>query len=114
MHKKEIKAKTGSVRKALKSPGSAKKNPASGKSAYTLSNVTFNSEGQECCGMLYMPRVSKKISLVVMEHGIGAEMSFSLGVYAEEFARNGYAVLVFDYRYFEASAGEPRHFISPK
>lgn len=114
MHRKEIKAKTSSGRKNLKSQGSAKKNPATVKSVYNLSNVTFNSEGQECSGMLYMPRGSKKVLLVVMAHGIGAEMSFSLSVYAEEFARNGYAVLVFDYRYFGASAGEPRHFISPQ
>jgi pimeloyl-ACP methyl ester carboxylesterase len=49
-----------------------------------------------------------------MAHGFGAEMSFGLPAFAETFAKNKFAVLTFDYRYFGVSDGLPRQLISTK
>lgn len=46
-----------------------------------------------------------------MAHGFGTPRAVALYVYAEEFARNGYAVVVFDYRHFGESEGEPRQLL---
>jgi uncharacterized protein len=43
-----------------------------------------------------------------MGHGFGATREMRLDAYAERFARWGFAALVFDYRGFGDSAGEPR------
>lgn len=47
-----------------------------------------------------------------MAHGFGAPRAVALYVYAEAFARAGYTVVVFDYRHFGESAGEPRQLLS--
>jgi pimeloyl-ACP methyl ester carboxylesterase len=43
-----------------------------------------------------------------MAHGLGAVKEMRLDAYAERFVAEGYRVLVFDYRHFGASEGEPR------
>lgn len=48
---------------------------------------------------------------VVMAHGLGATKHGRLDAYAERFAAAGMAVLVFDYRHFGESTGEPRELI---
>lgn len=48
---------------------------------------------------------------VVMAHGFGTVRAFGLYAYADAFARAGYAVLVFDYRHFGDSDGEPRQLL---
>jgi pimeloyl-ACP methyl ester carboxylesterase len=45
---------------------------------------------------------------VVMAHGLSAVRDMRLPAYAERFAAQGLAVLLFDYRGFGASGGEPR------
>ena len=47
-----------------------------------------------------------------MAHGFGATRDASLAPYAERFAAAGMAVLLFDYRHFGASGGEPRQLVS--
>jgi pimeloyl-ACP methyl ester carboxylesterase len=47
-----------------------------------------------------------------MAHGFSAVREQRLDAYAERFAAAGMAVLVFDYRHFGASAGEPRQLVS--
>lgn len=46
-----------------------------------------------------------------MGHGFGTPRAVALYVYAEAFARAGYIVTVFDYRYFGESEGEPRQLL---
>ncbi len=46
-------------------------------------------------------------------HTQGAQRDFGLHTTADVFARAGFGVLVFDYRTFGASDGEPRHWVSP-
>ena len=43
-----------------------------------------------------------------MAHGFAAMRALRLAAYAERFAESGFAVLVFDYRGWGDSAGEPR------
>jgi hypothetical protein len=47
-----------------------------------------------------------------MAHGFGGVKEMRLDAYAERFAREGYHVLVFDYRHFGASDGQPRQLLS--
>jgi pimeloyl-ACP methyl ester carboxylesterase len=49
-----------------------------------------------------------------MAHGFGATRDASLAPYAERFAAAGMFVLLFDYRHFGASDGEPRQLVSPR
>jgi pimeloyl-ACP methyl ester carboxylesterase len=48
---------------------------------------------------------------VVMGHGFGAVRDQRLPAYAERFAAAGLGVLLFDYRHFGASGGEPRQLL---
>ena len=46
-----------------------------------------------------------------MAHGFSGVREQRLDAYAERFAQAGLAVLVFDYRHFGASGGEPRQLL---
>lgn len=50
---------------------------------------------------------------VVMAHGLGGTADSGLMPFAEAFAAAGYATLVFDYRGFGRSDGQPRQVVSP-
>ncbi len=74
-------------------------------------DVTFDSHGLKCAGWYYVPKGLKpdeKRPAVVMAHGYAGVKEMYLDKFAEEFVNAGLIVLVFDYRYFGASEGEPR------
>jgi fermentation-respiration switch protein FrsA (DUF1100 family) len=73
----------------------------------------FISSGIKCSGWLFLPDGTGKPPVVVMGHGMGAEKSFGLSLYADKFAAKGIASFAFDYRYFGESGGEPRNLVSP-
>jgi fermentation-respiration switch protein FrsA (DUF1100 family) len=78
-------------------------------------DIEFTSDGTRCAAWFYRPDApvtSTKIPCVVMAHGFSAVREQRLDAYAERFAQAGMAVLLFDYRYFGASAGEPRQLLS--
>ena len=50
---------------------------------------------------------------VVLAHGLGGTADSGLMPFAEAFAAAGYAALVFDYRGFGRSDGQPRQVVSP-
>jgi pimeloyl-ACP methyl ester carboxylesterase len=52
-----------------------------------------------------------RVPLVVMAHGFSATREQRLDAYAERFCGAGIAALVFDYRHFGASGGEPRQLL---
>src|SRR5271155_754413 len=54
-----------------------------------------------------------RVPAVAMAHGLGAVKEMYLEPFARRFAKAGIAALVFDYRGFGASGGEPRQRISP-
>lgn len=75
--------------------------------------VGFPSGGQKCAAWLYLPDgVSKPRPIVVMGHGLGATRGMGLDRYARRFAAAGMGVLVFDYRHFGDSDGEPRQVVN--
>ncbi|MEU7219006.1 alpha/beta hydrolase [Nocardia iowensis] len=69
--------------------------------------VSFNAAGTRCAGYLTLPAETVGLPCVVLCHGFSGTMD-RLFDYAERFASAGFAALVFDYRSFGESAGEPR------
>lgn len=84
----------------------AKAAPSAGRA-----ELRFESEGGSCAAWFY-PAAAPAAPCVVMAHGFGGVREARLGAYAERFQAAGHAVLVFDYRHFGASSGEPRQLIS--
>lgn len=72
----------------------------------------FDSQGTRCAAWLYRPQSAGNSPCVVMAHGLSAVREQRLDAYAEHFQQAGIAVLLFDYRHFGASAGEPRQLVS--
>jgi cephalosporin-C deacetylase-like acetyl esterase len=74
-------------------------------------DVTFYSQGTRCAAWLYQPETEQALPCVVMAHGFGGTRVMRLDAYAQRFAEAGFAVLVFDYRHFGDSDGEPRQLL---
>jgi dienelactone hydrolase len=75
-------------------------------------DVWFPSGPDDCSAWFYRPAGAGPFPVVVMGHGLGAIREMGLAPYAERFLATGYAVLLFDYRHFGASTGEPRQLLS--
>ena len=71
-------------------------------------DVWFTSGDDRISAWLYRPASNDAAPLLVMAHGLGAVRTMRLDAYAERFSAAGYACLVFDYRNFGDSEGEPR------
>lgn len=80
--------------------------------AFTRSDCDFQSGGTRCSAWFYRPDGAHRPPIVVMAHGFGGEKRYKLPEYAERFAAAGLAVLLFDYRHFGGSDGQPRCLIS--
>jgi dienelactone hydrolase len=63
----------------------------------------------EVAAWLYQPEGAT--GAVVLGHGLSAVRDQRLPAYAERFAAAGLAALIFDYRHFGASGGEPRQLL---
>jgi uncharacterized protein len=78
----------------------------------TKTRISFNSNGSRCAGYLYTPTLeTKQLPCVVLANGFTGTMDWLLPSYAEKFAEAGFAALIFDYRYFGESEGEPRQLV---
>ncbi len=75
-------------------------------------DLSFGSDGASCAAWLYRPDGEGPHPCVVLAHGFGGTRAARLGAFAERFRDAGMAALVFDYRHFGASAGEPRQLLS--
>ncbi len=73
--------------------------------------VQFVSGGIQCSAYLYRPAGAAPSPIIVMAHGLGGTRKMRLTAFAERFAAEGYACLVFDYRHFGDSEGEPRQLL---
>jgi len=73
-------------------------------------DVRFTSAGVQCGAWLYLPD-GGPAPVIVMAHGLGGVRGMRLDAYAERFCDAGYACLVFDYRHFGDSAGQPRQLL---
>ncbi|PLW81366.1 alpha/beta hydrolase [Kineobactrum sediminis] len=80
--------------------------------AFTRSDLDFDSQGVRCAGWLYRPETDSRLPAVVMAHGFTAVRDQRLPAYAEAFAAAGLVVLLFDYRHFGDSDGEPRQLLN--
>ena len=74
-------------------------------------DVEFTSDGVVIRAWLYRPNVPNP-PIIVKAHGLGGVKTMRLDAFAERFADAGYACLVFDYRHFGDSDGEPRQLLS--
>lgn len=79
--------------------------------SYVRHDVTFDSDGTTCAAWLYRPDGVESPPIVVMAHGFAAFRELRLDAYAARFAQAGYAALVFDYRNWGASEGQPRRIL---
>ena len=78
-------------------------------------DLHFSSGTDRCHAWLYLPLTTAgadRPPVLVMGHGLGAVKQLRLAAFAERFQAAGYACLVFDYRHFGDSEGEPRELLS--
>lgn len=83
---------------------------------YQLREVTFACGDVHCAGLLYLPAVSspeRQVPAVALGPGLGSLKEMGLLPYAEQMARAGIAALLFDYRHWGKSDGEPREWADP-
>jgi pimeloyl-ACP methyl ester carboxylesterase len=75
-------------------------------------DVSFDVKGTVLNAWLYLPLdISARVPCIVMASGLGGTKDMGLDEYERRFQDAGFAVLVFDYRYFGQSEGEPRQLI---
>ena len=76
-------------------------------------DLTFDSAGTTLAAWLHRPAAADDgpVPCIVMAHGFSATRRDGLEPYAEHFADAGFGVLLFDYRGFGDSGGEPRQVI---
>jgi len=88
--------------------------PATQTPSVARRDVAFESGGVTCRGWAYAPDAgaARPAPCIVMAHGLGGTRECALEPYAQAFAKAGFFVLLFDYRYLGASDGEPRQLIS--
>ncbi|MCW2966670.1 MAG: hypothetical protein JWM71_442 [Solirubrobacteraceae bacterium] len=72
---------------------------------------TFDSGGWRCAAWVYTPAGEGPFACVVIAHGWTGVREQRLDAFGEHFAAAGMAAVVFDYRHFGASQGQPRQLI---
>lgn len=84
-------------------------------SMFERTQMSFESNGLNCAGYLYRPlNLGDRLPCVILANGFSNTMDWILPAYAERFAEAGFAVLIFDYRYFGESERQPRQLIDVK
>ena len=73
--------------------------------------MQFRSGRSRCVADFYRPQGVGPFPVVVMAHGLGGTRKMRLPAFAEQLVAAGYACLLFDYRHFGDSDGEPRQLI---
>lgn len=79
--------------------------------AFERSDATFDSGGWRCAAWVYRPEGEGPFPCVVLAHGWTGVREQRLDAFAERFAAEGCAAVVFDYRHFGASEGQPRQLL---
>ncbi len=78
--------------------------------------VTFPSEGETLRGWLYFPadiKPGRKLPGIVTANALSGIKEINLPQYAERFAAAGFITVIFDYRYWGESSGEPHFHVAP-
>jgi uncharacterized protein len=96
----------------LLDPDKAPGHPRSVGQMTTPEDVRIPSHGEQLTAYLYRPESTHgDVPCVVMAHGFSGTRDDGLPPYAEAFRDAGFAVVLFDYRHFGASTGEPRQLL---
>lgn len=74
-------------------------------------DVRFASGDADCAAWLFLPDGDGPHAVVVLGHGLGGVKELRLDAFAQRFRAAGYAALVFDYRHFGNSGGQPRQLL---
>lgn len=82
--------------------------------AYTVEPLYVKSGQDVIAADFYHPKNIEKPAVIIMAHGLAALRHFELVKYAKRFVTAGYAVVLFDYRYWGGSTGRPRELVSIK
>jgi hypothetical protein len=83
---------------------------------YIRKDITFPCSDIQCSGWLYLPsdlQPGEKVPGIVTANPITSIKQLTSPNYAERLAQSGFAILVFDYRGWGSSEGEPRNHIAP-
>ncbi|MFC2086323.1 alpha/beta hydrolase [Bacteroidota bacterium] len=71
--------------------------------------VSFDVEGDKVHAWLYLPdSIMEPVGCIIMSNGFGGTTGMILKKYAMRYRDAGFATLLYDYRYFGESEGEPR------
>ncbi|MCL6237572.1 alpha/beta fold hydrolase [Acinetobacter sp. ANC 5033] len=82
--------------------------------AYTVEPLYVKSGQDVIAADFYRPKSVEKPAVILMAHGLAALRQFKLVQYAKRFVQAGYAVVLFDYRYWGGSTGRPRELVNLK
>ncbi|EXD70417.1 dienelactone hydrolase family protein [Acinetobacter baumannii 662545-1347] len=80
--------------------------------AYTVEPLYVPCDQEMIAADFYIPKTNNKSAVIIMAHGFAGLRQLKLIQYAQRFAQAGYAVILFDYRYWGGSTGKPREMIS--
>jgi hypothetical protein len=75
--------------------------------------VTFQSQGEELVGTLFLPEGGGRHPALVLDGPLTSVKEQATGHYARALAERGFVTLSFDHRFFGESGGEPRQLESP-
>ena len=98
--------------RARRSPRRRRDLPGVGSAHRGARRCDIHLRAQRCAAWLYQPEQAS--ACVVLAHGWTGVREQRLDAFAERFAAAGFAALVFDYRHFGASDGEPRSLLDIK
>jgi pimeloyl-ACP methyl ester carboxylesterase len=80
----------------------------------TVRGVSFPAvDGTRLDGWLFLPQGRRPAPIAILAPGLGGAKDGFLEPFAWSFVERGVAALVFDYRCFGGSDGEPRHWVDP-
>ena len=79
--------------------------------AAVVDDVRIPGHGEQLAAYVYRPGATADAPCVVMGHGFTGTREDGLPGYAEAFRDAGFVVIVFDYRHFGDSTGEPRQLL---
>ena len=87
-------------------------NEVNPKASFIKKNVSFKVNETSLSAWLYLPeKMSAPAPCIIMGNGFGGTKDMFLESYAIRYHEAGFAVLIFDYRHFGESGGEPRQLI---
>ena len=85
---------------------------ANPKASWARKDVSFKVNEASLSAWLYLPeKMSAPAPCIIMGNGFGGTRDMFLESYAIRYQEAGFAVLIFDYRHFGESGGEPRQLI---